>query len=215
MGRMITHIIGGFTIKRVPGLMLLTLIATTGLLGCGQYSSPVADESADLLTVPLPSVFAAEPGEGNANLYFYRINSRKTGERLGLGHSFMVEEHRQVRAVFQLEGLKPAEPILLHFLWLNPNGKKARTQDIFISSEDWHADSLSAELQNARVKLDLDTGTLEAESRYGVSPFKFEREADKAPKDRTFMTGTWSVRVYLYRKWLMTGRFELGFEDDE
>ncbi len=200
---------------RMMGMIGLLIFLSISQIGCGQYGSPVSDENADIMSVPLPDIFSAEAGAGQANLLFYRISSRKTGERLGVGHTFKVEEHRQVRTVVQLEGVKAEQPMLLHFLWLNPNGKKARTQDIYISADDWSADTLRAELQNARVKLDSVNGTLEAESRDGVSPFKFEREVDKAESDRTFMTGTWSVRIYLYRKLLMTGTFELEFDDDE
>jgi hypothetical protein len=199
----------------VSGLCALLALAICLQTGCEQYGTPTPEHIGDSLTVALPEIYAATAGEGSAKLFFYRITSGKTGKRLGVGDKFLIEERRQVRTVVQLEGLDENEPMLLHFLWLNPDGTKMFTKDIHVQPEDWTAPELREALRLAHVTLDKTRGYLEAESRYSVSPGKFDREVGKEEKDKKFKTGEWSVRVYLYRKHLMTGHFQLDLEEEE
>jgi hypothetical protein len=47
------------------------------------------------------------------------------------------------------------------------------------------------------------------ESRYGVGLSRIDEELHRAEEDRRFKPGTWSVRVYLFRKRLLESSFEL------
>lgn len=205
----------GRRFSAVAWLICLGALVVFAQSGCEQYGTATPERLGETLSVPLPGDYAATAGEGSANLFFYRITSSNTGERLGVGDKFLIEERRQVRAVVQLAGMRDNEPMLLHFLWLNPDGIEMYTKDIHIRPGDWTATELREELSAALVSLDRSRGFLEVESRYSVSPGKFDREVGKDEKDKKFKTGTWSVRVYLYRKHLMTGHFELDLEEAE
>ncbi len=183
------------------GLFAVVLMAPAG---CGSYGT-VATEGVDTVSVALP----ASAGGGSANLFLYRITSRETGERLGVGRSFHVQERRQVRAVLQFEDVPVGTPLLIHTMWINPDGKELFTKEVYVAREDWtdgaRRDSLAGDL----VMLDAESGRVEIESRYGVSPARFEEEFYKDEDKRTFKTGTWEVRTYLYRKRLLQTDFEL------
>ena len=69
--------------------------------------------------------------------------------------------------------------------------------------------ALIAALKDERVLLDTERGFLEVESRYGISPARFEEEFHKQEERRMFKLGTWSVRAYLFRTLLLESSFEL------
>lgn len=182
----------------------LATLATLAAAGCGgNYGAPVP-AGADTVSVALPR----DVGRA-ARLYLYRITSGKTGERLGVGRSFRVEEGRQVRAVLQLEDLVPECPLHIHLMWINPEGKAAYTKEIEIRPEDWRHDDRRRALADGMITLDAQRNAFELESRYGVSPERFEEEMIKPEDRRTFKTGTWLVRAYLFRKLLLETSFEL------
>jgi hypothetical protein len=184
-----------------PAAALLALAVIAG--GCGEYGVAAAP-GADSVSVALP----ADIG-GAARLYLYRITSSKTGERLGVGRSFRVEEGRSVRAVLQLDGVRSDRQLHIHLMWINPEGKAAYTKEIRIRPEDWQHDDRRRALAADMVTLDPQRRFLELESRYGVSPERFEEEMLKPEDRRTFKTGTWLVRAYLFRRLVLQTSFEL------
>jgi hypothetical protein len=182
---------------------VLVVFAALTAGGCGDYGA-TAPVGADTVSVALPG----EIGR-TGRLYLYRITSARTGERLGVGRSFRVEEGRQVRAVLQLENLAPAHRLHLHLMWINPDGKAAYTKEIQIRPEDWRHDDRRRALADEMITLDPQRNALEFESRYGVSPERFEEELTKPEDRRTFKTGRWLVRAYLFRTLLLETSFEL------
>lgn len=184
----------------VPALLIAGLLPS----GCAHYGAQ-AGAAQDTLQVPLPETI----GSGTARLFLYRITSSRTGERMGVGREFRVEPDRQVRAVLQLQGADPAREILLHVMWVNPDGQEVYTKETLITEQDWRDPARREELGRAFVHLDPQTGLLEFESRYGVDPIRFEEEAHKAEEDRRFTLGTWLVRFYLFRKLYLETSFEL------
>jgi hypothetical protein len=183
--------------------VLIALVALTAG-GCGEYYGATAPAGADTVSVALPGNIG-----GSARLYLYRITSGKTGERLGVGRSFRVEEGRQVRAVLQLEDLAPARDLHIHLMWINPEGKAAYTKEIHIRPDDWRHDDRRRALADEMITLDPQRNALELESRYGVSPERFEEELIKPEDRRTFKTGKWRVRAYLFRKLMLETSFDL------
>ncbi|MCW3131114.1 MAG: hypothetical protein N2V73_00075 [Candidatus Methanospirare jalkutatii] len=192
-----------------PLILFLSLAALAS--GCGGYGA-VAPEGADTVSVALTGTV---PGADSilARLYLYRIKSRKTHKRLGIGRSFTIREGRQVRAVLEMEGLDGDEHLLIHIMWINPDGRRAYTKEVHILPGDWDSEEKVQQLRKMRVRLDRARHLLEVESRYGVDPVKFEEEMDKPPEKRTFKPGRWEVRVYLFRKLLLATSFDLAEED--
>jgi hypothetical protein len=185
-----------------PAAALLALATLAG--GCGGEYGAIAPPGADSVSVALPSYIG-----GTARLYLYRITSAKTGERMGVGRTFRVEEGRQVRAVFQLDGVQADRPLHIHLMWINPEGKAAYTKEIRIRAEDWQHDDRRRALAAEMITLDPQRRFLELESRYGVSPERFEEEMLKPEDRRTFKTGKWLVRAYLFRKKVLETSFDL------
>ncbi len=185
-----------------PAAVLLALAGLAG--GCGGDYGVSASPGADTVSVALPSDIG-----GTARLYLYRITSAKTGERLGVGRSFRVEEGRQVRAVFQLDGVRTDRLLHIHLMWINPDQKAAYTKEIRIRPEDWQHDDRRRALAAEYITLDPQRRFLELESRYGVSPERFEEEMLKPEERRTFKTGTWLVRAYLFRRLVLETSFDL------
>ncbi len=192
----------------LPGVLLggmaIALAATLGLAGCGSYGVE-APAAADTVSVALP----AHGSDGLARLFLYRITAAKSGEKVGIGREFRIEEGRQVRAVLQLEGLDPASGIQLHVMWLNPDGKRAFVKEIYVQPTDWGSAERRQALAKEWVLLDPRRGQLEMESRYGVDPGRFEEELHKTDDKRTFKPGRWTVRVYWFRTRLLETSFEL------
>jgi len=172
--------------------------------GCA-HDGAAAAPGVDTLRTPLPS----SVGQGEARLFFYRITSSKTGERLGSARSFAVEPERQVRAVVQLEGVDTSRDIMLHVMWINPDGLEVFTKEAFIKPSDWRDPARRDELARGLVQLDPAKRMLDVESRYGVDPIRFEEEAHKDEESRRFKTGTWEIKVYLFRRLIMESTFEL------
>jgi len=188
-------------------LPLLTLCAgalSLALSGCGDYGVG-ATAGSDTLTVAL----AKAQGGGEAHLFLYRTTSQKTGERLGVGRLFEAEQSRQARAVLRFEDIAPGTPLHVHFLWLNPDGKEVYTKETLIRAGDWRDAARRDSLAKALVSLDPERGIVELESRYGISPEKFEEELHKPEEERRFKEGTWTVRTYLFRKRFLETTFEL------
>jgi hypothetical protein len=200
---------GGWRAPATAGL-LLGLAGLAGLagalsqLGCEPYGA-VAAADADTVAVALPSFY----GGAEADLFLYRITSRKTGERLGVARTFRVEQDRQVRSVLQLHDLRPGTELLVHVLWLNPDGKEVYTKEVHVKPDDWHDEALRAELARGFVTLDPDHGLFELESRYGVGPDRFDEELHKPEEKREFKLGRWTVRAYLFRKLILETSFDL------
>jgi len=197
--------------KRIGRAGLLSVLAAGALLagafcqsGCEPYGVSAA-AGADTVSVALPAHF----GGARADLFLYRITSRKTGERIGVARSFRVEQDRQVRSVLQLRDLKPGTELLVHVLWLNPDGKEVYTKEIRVREQDWSDEALRAQLESNHVVLDPAKGLFELESRYGVGPDRIDEELHKAEDKREFKLGTWTVRAYLYRKLILETSFEL------
>ena len=189
---------------RPSWIAALTALAALTAAGCGgNYGAP-DPAGADTVSVALPSDIG-----GSARLYLYRITSGKTGERVGVGRTFRVEEGRQVRAVLQLEDLVPARALHIHLMWINPEGKAAYTKEVQIRPEDWRHDDRRRALADGMITLDPQRNAFELESRYGVSPERFEEELIKPEDRRTFKTGRWLVRAYLFRKLLLETSFDL------
>jgi len=192
--------------QRIPGVLLAALLAASGTAGCQRYGRMAAEE-ADTVSVRIPR--PARPADLEADLFLYRITRLKTGERLGVGRTFEMEPDRQVRAVLHLAGLEPTDDVLLHLLWLNPDGKEAYTKRIYITPEDWTVPARRDSLADDLLWLDPRAGTLELESRYGVDPIRVEEELYRPPEKRLFKAGTWQVRAYLFRKLLLETSFDL------
>lgn len=190
--------------RRGIALVLCGVLAAAAFGGCGDYGAG-APEGADTISVALPTGW----GNGQANLFLYRVTSLKTGQRLGIGRTFAMEERRQVRAVLQFEDVAAGTPLLVHIMWINPDGKELYTKQIDITAEDWHSAARRDTLAKSRIDLDPDAGRVEIESRYGVSPARFEEQFHKKEEKRTFKEGTWEVRTYLFRKRLLSTTFEL------
>ncbi len=187
------------------GLAVLLLAAT----GCDNFGQ-VADPGIDTLHVSLPRGW----GDAQAQLFLYRITSLASGDRLGVGREFMIEDRRQVRAVVIMDGLHGNEPILLHVMFISPTGKKMYTKEVHVQAADWPSAEKREALANDFTYLDPVQGRLEVEARYGVGPDKYDLEAHKPQAEKEFRAGTWQVRVYLFRKLLMQTDFELVFEGE-
>jgi hypothetical protein len=185
----------------LTAVLLAAVLASTG---CEPYGVG-APAGADTVSAALGS----GPLGGTAHLFLYRISSRETGERLGVGRSFRVEPDRQVRAVLQLEGWDPRRDALVHIMWINPDGKEVYTKETTVLAGDWADEERRAALAKRRIHLEPETGRLEIESRYGVDPIRLEEELHRDPEKRRFKLGTWEVRAFLYRKRLLTTSFEL------
>ncbi|MBD3236925.1 MAG: hypothetical protein GF330_09495 [Candidatus Eisenbacteria bacterium] len=192
------------TVRSHTAVLCCGLLALAVLGGCSDYGA-WAPEGADTVAVALP----ASLGGGEAKLFLYRITSLETGERLGVGRTFAMEERRQVRAVLQFEQIDPGTPLLVHFLWINPDGKELFTKDIAIAEADWHSAARRDTLARSLVDLYPEERRLEIESRYGVSPARLEEQFHKVEERRTFKEGIWEVRTYLFRKRLLSTTFEL------
>ncbi len=183
---------------------LAILAGATSQLGCEPYGA-VAAAGADTVSVALPSHY----GGATADLFLYRITSRKTGERLGVARTFRVEQDRQVRSVVRLRNLRPGAELLVHVLWLNPDGKEVYTKEVHVRPHDWQDEALRAELARSFITLDPEQGLFELESRYGVGPDRIDEELHKAEEKREFKLGRWAVRAYLFRKLILETSFEL------
>lgn len=192
--------------KLIWALVVLPL----GLLpaGCERYGE-IAEPGIDTLSVAMPAFYES----ATASLFLYRITSRDSGKRLGIGREFEVEERRDVRSVVKLEGLEGNEPLQLHIMYLNPMGKEMYTKEIRVERADWTSPEKRQALAETLVQLDPERGLCEVEARYGVGPDKYDREAHKAREEKDFRVGTWHVRVYLFRLLLMETSFELSFEE--
>lgn len=193
--------------KRLPAAVFAAgavLLALLGSLGCESYGVSAA-AGADTVSVALPAHY----GAARADLFLYRITSRKTGERLGVARSFRVEQDRQVRSVLRLQDLQPGTELLVHVLWLNPDGKEVYTKEVRVRERDWTDEALRAELESNHIVLDPSGGRFELESRYGVGPDRIDEELHKEESKREFKLGTWTVRAYLYRKLILETTFEL------
>jgi hypothetical protein len=83
------------------------------------------------------------------------------------------------------------------------------TKETLVRRTDWDDPAQQDSLRRALVTLDPQAGFVEVESRYGVSPARFEEQLHKPEDRRTFEAGTWTVRAYLYRKLLLESSFEL------
>lgn len=183
---------------------VVSLVGVSSQLGCEPYGA-VAAAGADTVSVALPSHY----GGGTADLFLYRITSRRTGERLGVARAFRVEQDRQVRSVLQFRDLQPGTELLVHVLWLNPDGKEVYTKEVHVKPRDWQDEALRAELARSFITLDPDHGVFELESRYGVGPDRIDEELHKPEHRREFKLGRWSVRAYLFRKLILESSFEL------
>jgi hypothetical protein len=157
------------------------------------------------VTIPRPSA----PRDVTARFFLYRTTSRQTGERLGIGRSFTIESNRQVRALLQMEGLAAGEEVLLHILWINPDGKKAFVKQVQVRSEDWARRPDVDDASQQRLLLDPRDGRLELESRYGIDPVRLEEEMHKPEESRLFKPGRWTIQVYLFRKRILEMSFDL------
>ncbi|MCK4304228.1 MAG: hypothetical protein KAY24_08305 [Candidatus Eisenbacteria sp.] len=195
--------------RTLGGLILLCILVPWAFSqqGCEPYGATAATD-ADTVSGALSAHF----GEGDARMFLYRIKSRNTHERLGIGRSFVTEERRQVRAVLQMDGLNPGTALLLHLMWINPEGKEVFTKEVHILPGDWNSEARRDTLRKSRVMLDPDAGFFEMESRYGVSPSRIDEELHKPEDKRRFKPGTWTVRAYLFRKLLLETSFELRFD---
>ena len=182
----------------------LCLAGPLALTACTQ-SGVSAPAAADTVAVALP----AHLGYGEARLLLYRITSARSGERLGVGRRFHLEPDRQVRAVLQLDGLYPDQQLLLHLMWINPDGKEVYTKEVRIESEEWRDAEARAARAAALVTLAPERSMLEIESRYGVDPIRLEEELHRAEEQRAFKLGTWRVRAYLFRQLILEMPFEL------
>ncbi len=179
--------------------------------GCEPYGVE-APAGADTVAVTLPRADA--PRDVTARLFLYRTTARQTGERIGIGRRFAIGANRQVRAVLQMEGLAAGEPLLLHIVWINPDGKKAFAKEVRVEPEDWtRPPSVEEQAGQPRLTLDPQGGRLELESRYGIDPIRLEEEMHKPEDERTFRPGHWGVKVYLYRKLILGTDFELVTEE--
>ncbi len=176
--------------------------------GCERYGE-IAEPGIDTLSVAMPETYE----NATASLFLYRITTRDSGKRIGIGREFEVEERRGVRSVVQLDGLEGNEPLQLHIMYLSPTGKKMYTKEAVVEAGDWTSPERREELAKTRVQLDPDRGLCEVEARFGVHPGKFDREAHKDEDKKNFREGTWHVRVYLFRLLLMETSFELTFEE--
>lgn len=188
------------------GLLLgiTLLIGSLCAGGCEPYGV-VAGEGVDTVSVALAQQF----GGGHADLFLYRITSRKTGAYLGIGRRFPMRERGQVRAVLSMDQVPAGTPLLIHYMWINPDGKEVYTKEIYIRAEDWTDPETVGALKEARVSLDPVQGTVQMESRYGISPDRLDEQLHKPEETWTFKTGTWTVRTYLFRKKLLETTFEL------
>ncbi|MCK4414153.1 MAG: hypothetical protein KAY32_11460 [Candidatus Eisenbacteria sp.] len=186
------------------GLAGVFLAALLSLAGCEPYGAPAAP-GADTASVSL----GAGMTQAQAHLFLYRITSRETGGRLGVGRAFRVEPNRQVRAVLQFTDWDPRRDALIHIMWINPDGKEIYTKEIHVIGEDWASTERREALGRKRIRLEPERGLLEIESRFGIDPIRLEEELHRDPEDRYFKLGTWQVRAYLYRKLLLQTSFEL------
>lgn len=197
--------------ERVAGFMVLVAsLFCAGLMlinvGCENYGT-VASPTADTLTVALSS-----PWEGaQAHLFLYRITSLATGERLGVGREFDIQDRRHVRAVVTIEGLHANEPLLMHVMFISPTGKEMYTKEVFVRASDWPSAERRQAWADDFVYLDPVEGVFEMEARYGVGPDKYDLEAHQPEEKKDFRVGDWQVRVYLFRKLIMQTGFELIF----
>jgi hypothetical protein len=197
-------------IKRVGGIA--SLAAALWLCGGCEPYGVEAPAGADTVAVTLLRPDA--PRDVAAKLYLYRTTARQTGERIGIGRRFAIGSNRQVRAVLQMEGLTAGEPLLLHIVWINPDGKKAFAKEVRVRPEDWtRRVAVEEQAGQPRLTLDPQGGRLELESRYGIDPIRLEEEMHKPEESRTFRTGHWGVKVYLYRKLILGTDFELVTEE--
>jgi len=183
---------------------LVSLVGMSSQLGCEPYGT-VAASGADTVSVALPSHY----GGATADLFLYRITSRKTGERLGVARTFRVEQDRQVRSVLQFRDLQPGTELLVHVLWLNPDGKEVYTKEVHVRPGDWQNEAIRAELARGFVTLDPNQRDFELESRYGVGPDRIDEELHKSEDRREFKLGRWTVRTYLFRKLILETSFDL------
>jgi hypothetical protein len=191
------------------GVLISSLFLWTSLVtGCENYGVK-ATAGADTVSIALPS----QIGQGTAHLFLYRIKSRRTNQRLGVGRTFRIEEERQVRAVLQMEGVQTGSPLLLHSMWINPDGNEVYTKEVQVRRDDWLNEARRDTLAKGRLLLEPEADFVELESRYGVDPARLEEELHKPVERRKFKTGTWMVRVYLFRKLLLETSFELLDEE--
>lgn len=191
----------------VTGGGLLTAAAFFGIFltaGCESYGA-MAVAGADSVSVTLEPQF----GGGRADLFLYRITSRKTGAYLGVGRSFPMRVRGQARAVLTLHDVPPGTPLLVHTMWINPDGKEVYTKENHIRREDWNDADLIAALNDDHITLDPQQRLVKFESRYGISPDRLDEQLHKPEEHWTFKTGTWTVRTYLFRKKLLETTFEL------
>ena len=188
-----------------PCLLALAGAAVLACAGCHTYGVS-APAGADTVMVTLPR--PAEPRDVAARLFLYRTTSRQTGERLGVGRTFEIGSGRQVRAVLQMEGLAPEDPLQIHLLWVNPDGKKAFVKEVWVRPDDW-ARREAGEEAGQLLLLDRQDGRLELESRYGIDPVRLEEEMHKPEASRLFRPGRWELRVYLFRQRILETAFDL------
>ena len=172
--------------------------------GCENYGA-AAPSDVDTLTVALSDPW----GDAQAHLFLYRITSLATGERLGVGRDFEIQDRRDVRAVVRLEGLDGNEPVLMHVMFISPTGKEMYTKEVFVKATDWPSAESRQAWADQFVYLDPVEGVFEMEARYGVGPDKYDLEAHQPEEKKDFRVGDWQVRIYLFRQLIMQTGFEL------
>ncbi len=101
------------TAKKLVGcLLLMELLA--GLAGCEQ----------DAVRRVRNGEACSAADSFRAEVTFCRRVSRRSGQRLGVGHEFRIAEKSYVRAFVDFAGVQPQRTHSVHLVWIRPDGQE-------------------------------------------------------------------------------------------
>ncbi len=77
------------------------------------------------LILSIPAVASCDTEEIQATITFCSKVGKASGKLYGVADTFTQEEEARVRGVVDLENVQPGEEVVVHVLWVKPDGKDA------------------------------------------------------------------------------------------
>lgn len=94
---------------------------------------PALVAAAVIVAVP---VVPADAREGiAASITFCSKVGKSSGKLYGVADTFALKEGAKVWGVVDLDGFQPGEDLVLHLLWIKPNGKRAFAKRVVVAPD--------------------------------------------------------------------------------
>jgi hypothetical protein len=174
-------------------LLLMELLA--GLAGCEQ----------DAVRRVRSGGACSAADSFRAEITFCRRVSRRSGQRLGVGHEFRIAEKSYVRAFVDFAGVEPQRIHSVHLVWIRPDGRELFRKYAEIS--------VAPQEQGYRTSvcwLDAEDHAYrrEEEQTATVPGFSLDSSLDISA-DRSRDLGEYRLRIYWNRELLLEAPFSV------